>query len=201
MQISDVRSGKHRVAIFRRHSSSLACSELDGSAVAKLAIFPTRSQCRGADGMQYVPKRNANDVFEGSSTLIANEETNGCNFAETLPTEMSVNIFSKLDVRSLCSAAVTCKLWNDIIETTDSLWRGHCLTVRAVCRREVDCDRGGGFSWKVMLVRNYRKGYVKSAWLSGKFSVIRSAEEIPDNSMYPFDVETWGEILEAELER
>ncbi|XP_061078894.1 F-box only protein 48 [Conger conger] len=153
--------------------------------------------------MQYVSKRRPNtyDLFEGSSTVIAVDETSGHNFAETLPTEMSVNIFSKLDIQSLCSAAVTCKLWNDIIEKSDYLWRDHCLTVRAVCQKEVDSDRGDGFSWKVTLERNYRKGYVKRAWLSGRFSFIHCAEDIPDWSMCPLDAETWGEILEAELER
>ncbi|XP_064172718.1 F-box only protein 48 [Anguilla rostrata] len=153
--------------------------------------------------MQHVSKRNpnANYFFEGSSTVKAGKEASGHNFAETLPMEMSMNIFSQLDIQSLCSATVTCKLWNDIIEKNDYLWRNHCLTVRAVCQKEIDSDRGDGFSWKVTLVRNYRKGYVKRAWLSGRFSVIRSAEEIPNMSMCPLDAETWGEILEAELER
>ncbi|KAJ8365915.1 hypothetical protein SKAU_G00147460 [Synaphobranchus kaupii] len=157
----------------------------------------------GHRAMQYVSKRDQNtyDLFEGRSAMIANKEPSGHNFAEMLPTEMSVNIFSKLDIGSLCSAAVTCKQWNDIIEKSDYLWRNHCLTVRAVCQKEIDGDRGNGFSWKVTLERNYRKGYVKREWLRGRFSVIRSAEEMPDQSMCPLDAETWGEILQAELER
>ncbi|KAG7492818.1 hypothetical protein MATL_G00019110 [Megalops atlanticus] len=153
--------------------------------------------------MQYVSKRNPDTCHfgEGSPTLISSEQTCGHNFAETLPVEMCVNIFSKLDIKSLCSAAVTCKQWNHIIEKSDHLWRNHCLTVRAVCQREVDGDREEGLSWKVILVRNYQKGYVKKEWLSGRFSFIHSAEEIPDKSMCPLDAETWGEILEAELER
>ncbi|KAJ8394138.1 hypothetical protein AAFF_G00049430 [Aldrovandia affinis] len=153
--------------------------------------------------MPHVSKRNPNtrNYFEGSATVTSSRATSGHNFAETLPTEMSVNIFSKLDIESLCCAAVTCKLWNDIIEKSDHLWRDHCLTVRAVCQREVDGDRGGGLSWKVTLVRNYRKCCVKRKWLSGRYSVINSAEEIPDKIMCPLDAETWGEILEAELER
>ncbi|KAI1896890.1 hypothetical protein AGOR_G00099520 [Albula goreensis] len=153
--------------------------------------------------MQNVSKGNQNalKVSKRRSTMISSTETRGYNFAETLPTEMSVNIFSKLDIKSLCSAALTCKQWNDIIEKSDNLWRNHCLVVRAVCRKEVDGDRGDGMSWKVILERNYRKSYVKREWLNGKYSFIRSAEEIPDKSMCPLDVETWGEILEAELER
>ncbi|MBN3309117.1 FBX48 protein, partial [Amia calva] len=123
------------------------------------------------------------------------------NFAEYFPPELSLKIFSKLDIKSLCSATGTCKLWNHIIESSDRLWRNHCMTVRATCQREVDGDRGVGFSWKVILERNYRKGYVKKAWLCGSYSNIHSSDELPEKSMYPLDAETWGEILEAELER
>lgn len=71
------------------------------------------------------------------------------NFAETLPTEMTVRIFGELDAGSLCSASRTCKLWHDIIEDSEQLWRRQCLLVRAVCEREVDSDRRSGLSWKV----------------------------------------------------
>lgn len=71
------------------------------------------------------------------------------NFAETLPTEMSVKIFSELDAESLCSASRTCKLWHHIIEESQQLWRRHCLLVRAICQKEVDSDRRNGLSWKV----------------------------------------------------
>ncbi|XP_048843429.1 F-box only protein 48 [Brienomyrus brachyistius] len=153
--------------------------------------------------MQYVSKWNPNTrhFSEGSSTLILVKEHFGRNFAESLPMEMSLKIFSKLDIKSLCSAAITCKLWNCIIENSDYLWRTHCLTVRGVCQREVDGDRGSGLSWKVTLVRNYRKGSVKREWLRGRFSNIRCVEDLPDQSMCVLDAESWGEILEAELER
>ncbi|XP_028828362.1 F-box only protein 48 [Denticeps clupeoides] len=133
--------------------------------------------------------------------LTSADELSQQNFAETLPREMSVKIFSKLDIKSLCCASSTCKQWNHIIESDDLLWRKHCLTVLAVCQREVTGDKEDGLSWKVTLIRNYRKGRMKRNWLRGRFSNIRSAEELPANSMYQFDVETWGEILEAELER
>lgn len=177
--------------------------------------------------MQNVCKRSNSAIFssDGGSTMIL-EVPLQQNFTETLPTEMSVRIFSELDVRSLCRASLTCKHWNDIIEGSDQLWRSHCLTVLAICRREVDGDRLDGCSWKVCdfllyfipvsavslltnisflfqvtLVRNYRKGCVKRRWLKGRYSNIRSADDIPPNSMCPLDVETWGEILEAELDR
>ncbi|XP_051983615.1 F-box only protein 48 [Xyrauchen texanus] len=153
--------------------------------------------------MHKVCKRSNSAIFiqEGGSTMILGQNPLQQNFAETLPAEMSVRIFSELDLRSLCQASLTCKQWNGIIENSDLLWRSHCLTVLAICRGEVDGDRLDGYSWKVTLVRNYRKGCVKRRWLKGRYSNIRSADEIPSNSMCPLDVETWGEILEAELER
>ncbi|KAL0203033.1 hypothetical protein M9458_001051, partial [Cirrhinus mrigala] len=101
--------------------------------------------------MQNVCKRSNNAIFspDGGSIMIpGGQDPLQQNFTETLPTEMSVRIFSELDVRSLCRASLTCKHWNDIIEGSDQLWRSHCLTVLAICRREVDGDRLDGCSWK-----------------------------------------------------
>ncbi|XP_073348240.1 F-box only protein 48 [Pagrus major] len=123
------------------------------------------------------------------------------NFAETLPPEMSVKIFSELDAESLCSASRTCKLWHHIIEESEQLWRRQCLPVRAVCQREVDSDRRDGLSWKVTLVRNYTRSCLKRDWLRGRYSHVRSAEELIGRKMTPLDAETWGEILQAELDR
>lgn len=177
------------------------------------------------------------------------------NFVETLPTEMSVKIFCELDAESLCSASCTCKLWHDIIEESEQLWRKQCLLVRAVCQREVDSDRRDGLSWKVSpqrysqntksqhpasaqqtgvtltpaehqqlvsvnttqttasaqcldvscpqvaLVRNYTRSCLKRDWLRGRYSHVRSAEELSGRRMAPLDAETWGEILQAELDR
>uniref|UniRef100_A0A3Q3SMW9 F-box protein 48 n=1 Tax=Mastacembelus armatus TaxID=205130 RepID=A0A3Q3SMW9_9TELE len=123
------------------------------------------------------------------------------NFAETLPTEMSVKIFCELDAESLCSASRTCKLWHHIIEDSEQLWRRQCLLVRALCQREVDTDRRDGLSWKVTLVRNYTRSCLKRDWLRGRFSRVSSAEELSGRRMVPLDAETWGEILQAELDR
>uniref|UniRef100_G3Q7Y9 F-box protein 48 n=1 Tax=Gasterosteus aculeatus TaxID=69293 RepID=G3Q7Y9_GASAC len=123
------------------------------------------------------------------------------NFAETLPTEMSVKIFGELDARSLCSASRTCRLWHHIIAESDAVWRRQCLLVGAVCHREVDSDRRNGLSWKVTLVKNYTRSRVKRDWLRGRYSNVRSAEELIGRKMAPLDAETWGEILQAELDR
>uniref|UniRef100_A0A3Q3XF53 F-box domain-containing protein n=1 Tax=Mola mola TaxID=94237 RepID=A0A3Q3XF53_MOLML len=123
------------------------------------------------------------------------------NFAEALPTEMSVRIFGELDTESLCSASRTCRLWHDIIEESEQLWRSRCLLVGAVCQREVDRDRRNGLSWKVTLVRNYTRSCVKRDWLRGRYSHVRSANELSGRRMTPLDAESWGEILQAELDR
>ncbi|XP_037988517.1 F-box only protein 48 isoform X1 [Motacilla alba alba] len=72
-------------------------------------------------------------------------------FVSALPPEITSRIFSGLDVESLCHASVTCKGWHRVIESNEQLWRHHCLAVRAVCQREIDCDRRNGYSWKVSL--------------------------------------------------
>ena len=82
-------------------------------------------------------------------SLISGPDRTPQNFAEALPPEMSVKIFSELDAESLCCASRTCKLWHHIIEESEQLWRRQCLPVRAVCQREVDSDRRDGLSWKV----------------------------------------------------
>ncbi|XP_060113620.1 F-box only protein 48 [Heteronotia binoei] len=136
-------------------------------------------------------------------SVLSEQNQKACpkNLVQLLPLEICLKIFGQLDLRSLCNAAMTCRSWNCTLESCDHLWKHHCLSVRAVCQREIDGDRSDGYSWKVTLVRNYRKSKVKRDWLSGKYSNIRSRSSLPEKSMYPMDADTWGEILEAELER
>lgn len=153
--------------------------------------------------MQHASTRSSPLFFlqDGRPTLTAAHRTPPQNFAETLPTEMSVRIFGELDAESLCSAARTCSLWHRIIEHSEQLWRRQCMLVRAVCQREVDRDRRDGLSWKVTWGRSYTLSLVKSDWLRGHFSHVRSADELSGRRMMPLDAETWGEILQAELDR
>ncbi|NXL17484.1 FBX48 protein, partial [Setophaga kirtlandii] len=123
-------------------------------------------------------------------------------FMCALPPEVISRIFSGLDVESLCHASVTCKVWHRVIDSNERLWQHHCLAVRSVCQREIDCDRGDGYSCKIItLLRNYWKSKVKQEWLSGKYSNIPLQFSLPEKNMYPMDVDMWGEILQAELER
>lgn len=74
------------------------------------------------------------------------------NFCEWLPEELTEQIFSHLDVQSLCRASMTCKSWNDKIIHIDTLWKPHCLALRAVCKREIDHDQNSGYSWRVSVI-------------------------------------------------
>lgn len=57
------------------------------------------------------------------------------------------------------------------------------------------------YLFQVILLRNYQKSKVKHEWLSGRYSKLCSSISLPEKIMYPMDADTWGEILEAELER
>ncbi|XP_076004339.1 F-box only protein 48 [Genypterus blacodes] len=154
--------------------------------------------------MQHDPTTTSSAIIylcKGSPSLISPNNTCHHNFGETLPIEMSMKIFSELDVESLCSASLTCKLWHLIITQNQQLWRRQCLLVRAICQREVDNDRRDGLSWKVTLVRNYTRSCLKRDWLRGRYSHVPSAEVLNDRKMVDLDAETWGEILQAELDR
>lgn len=54
---------------------------------------------------------------------------------------------------------------------------------------------------QVTLVRNYIRSCLKRDWLRGRYSHVSSAEELSGRKMTPLDAETWGEILQAELDR
>ncbi|EFB22756.1 hypothetical protein PANDA_014837, partial [Ailuropoda melanoleuca] len=155
--------------------------------------------------MQKNSKRNNNSRVSGIelNSVDAEKEKKESqnNFVELLPPEVTFKIFSQLDIQSLCRASVTCRSWNNTVRNSDSLWKPHCLTLRAVCQREIDDDLESGYSWRVILLRNYQKSKVKHEWLSGRYSNICSPLTLPEKIMYPMDVDTWGEILEAELER
>lgn len=56
-------------------------------------------------------------------------------------------------------------------------------------------------SLQVTLVKNYTRSRLKKDWLRGRYSHVKSAEELSGRKMTPLDAETWGEILQAELDR
>ncbi|XP_021247932.1 F-box only protein 48 isoform X5 [Numida meleagris] len=123
--------------------------------------------------MQETPKRNKQSLpSPGEPTLLPPDKKKRgalADFVALLPPEVSVQIFRALDIRSLCSAAMTCKRWQLAIDGNDWLWKSHCLTVRAVCQREIDGDRGSGYSWKVPL--SARQGNTEQPERSSSLSV------------------------------
>lgn len=106
--------------------------------------------------MQKNSKRNSNsgvsDIELNSVDADKEKKESQNNFVELLPPEVTFKIFSQLDIRSLCRASVACRSWNYAIRNSDSLWKPHCLTVRAVCQREIDDDQKRGYSWRVRLI-------------------------------------------------
>lgn len=105
--------------------------------------------------MQKNSKKSSNSRvsdIELNSVDAEKENTESLNNFELLPREISLQIFSLLDVQSLCRASVTCRSWNCTITKNDFLWEPHCLAIRAVCKREIDDDRKSGYSWMVSLI-------------------------------------------------
>ncbi|XP_013370189.1 PREDICTED: F-box only protein 48 isoform X2 [Chinchilla lanigera] len=155
--------------------------------------------------MQKNSKRNSKlrfcDIESNSVDTEQEKNESQNNFVELLPLEVTLKIFSQLDIQSLCRASLTCRSWNSTIKDSDSLWKPHCLTLRTVCQREIDNDLQNGYSWRDILLRNYQKSKVKHEWLSGRYSNICSLISLPEKIMCPMDADTWGEIFEAELER
>ncbi|XP_024408806.1 F-box only protein 48 [Desmodus rotundus] len=151
--------------------------------------------------MQNNAKRNNNSRVSDIELNSVDAEESQNKFFEQLPPEVTLCIFSWLDVQSLCRVSMTFRSWNQKIRANDSLWKPHCLALRAVCKREIDDDLKSGYSWRDILRRNYQKSKVKLEWLSGRYSNISSPINLPEKIMYPMDAETWGEILEAELKR
>uniref|UniRef100_A0A8C5D9D9 F-box protein 48 n=1 Tax=Gouania willdenowi TaxID=441366 RepID=A0A8C5D9D9_GOUWI len=118
----------------------------------------------------------------------------GLNPQPLLPVELSVRIFLVLDPLSLLTAAQSCSLWNRTINHSWNIWKHHCCSL--CCRTHVDKDRQDGYSWK-----NFHRSVLKRDWLSGRYSDVSSADELRDVTMISLDAESWGEILQAELDR
>lgn len=117
---------------------------------------------------------------------------------EPLPPEIILEILSFLDTRSLCQASQTCKKWYDYIYNSDIFWQRKC---RSLDREEVEKDIQTGSCWRSIFMRNYGTNLVKKRWLEGKYSQVKSQDELPSNHLGPLSTETWGSILEMEVHR
>ena len=116
---------------------------------------------------------------------------------DSLPPEITLEILSFLDTKSLCNVSQTCKRWHDIIYNTDLLWMRKC---KSLDRKDVEEDIQNS-EWRNIFISNYGTNKIKKLWLEGKFSKAKSADELPCNFLGPFNVETWGSILDAEISR
>ncbi|XP_072162802.1 F-box only protein 48-like [Diadema setosum] len=146
----------------------------------------------------YLAKRA---VTETSPEMSRHKNANSCdNFMWHLPPEVCLQIFSAVDIQSLCKAAQTCKGWNDVIEKTDYLWKILC---QQHCEDwgDVMDDRASGYTWKETFQRNFAHQAIKRKWLRGDFSSFHSYRDLPSRVMCIMDVHTWGQILELELQR
>lgn len=117
-------------------------------------------------------------------------------YLESLPPEITLEILSFLDTRSLCQASQTCKKLYDFIHNSDLLWKRKC---RSLDSKDIEKDIETGLSWRSIFIRNYGANLVKKHWLEGKYSQPTSLDELPSNHLGPLTTEAWGIILDAEI--
>ncbi|XP_028298667.1 F-box only protein 48 [Gouania willdenowi] len=152
-------------------------------------------------------------------------------FVSVLPVELSVRIFLVLDPLSLLTAAQSCSLWNRTINHSWNIWKHHCCSLCCRTHVDKDRQDGYSWKlhththththtqfvylmnfWnvrnqfcfrlsQVTLLRNFHRSVLKRDWLSGRYSDVSSADELRDVTMISLDAESWGEILQAELDR
>lgn len=109
---------------------------------------------------------------------------------DSLPPEVMFQIFSYLDIKSTSDASQVCKKWNDQIYNTEDFWKNKCTALD----RNVSLDRQKGLLWRDIFINHYR---IMKAWLSGKFRLVKSPDELPKDFLGPHSTETWGSILEG----
>ncbi|EDO43767.1 predicted protein [Nematostella vectensis] len=119
-------------------------------------------------------------------------------FVDFLPLEVSTIIFSYLDIGSLLNASKTSRKWRRIISGIDIIWKKGC---KVLDRVEVEMDIKLGFSWRKIATLNYGKNGVMRRWLKGRYSDISSKDDIPKDILCPLDTESWGRILDKEMNR
>ncbi|KAI8483977.1 F-box-like [Branchiostoma belcheri] len=118
-----------------------------------------------------------------------------------LPPEMGLAVLERLDVPSLCRAAQTCSSWSEFISDTDWLWKKVCQNCQDIDPKLVEMDRAEGLPWRAAVMRNYGAAGIQRQWRLGFFSRPSSYEDIPDRCMCEMDADTWGQILQLELDR
>lgn len=119
---------------------------------------------------------------------------------DELPNEILLHIFSYLNIQQLSQSLLVCKRWNILICQSEFLWKELCSTLRD-SRRLIQIDRELGRSWQEVFKLNYRTNENKKKWMKGDYSKPRHYRELPPKPMCKMDSESWGEILQVELNR
>lgn len=116
------------------------------------------SEINSNDSYQY-DSLSTRDYLDDENTIIKSPDSqklvadkNATLSASCLPSEILINIFSWLDIRSIDAAVAVCKKWNQII-SDDAVWRGVFLN---------SYDRNGSFSrltsslsWKTEVIERH----------------------------------------------
>ncbi|XP_045187068.2 F-box only protein 48-like [Mercenaria mercenaria] len=117
-----------------------------------------------------------------------------------LPCETLLQVFSYLPAKDIVACIGTCKYWCEVINNSESLWKIQCLTLNN-SNQCIQADKRAGHTWKEIFKKNYGANGIKNLWKQGIFSNLKSYRELPDRPFCRLDTDSWGQILEWELER
>ena len=138
-----------------------------------------------------------------------------------VPYEMLETIFSFLNVYDLLGAAHTCSRWNEVVSSSEGLWRRQLakLGVPRSPEHAVEEDLSAKITrLKAKAAAAHHKEEVMGRWLSGQYSNLtyedycRSAEKAEKGQfalsrrghstfICKMSCEDWGRILDAEMQR
>lgn len=121
-------------------------------------------------------------------------------FINQLPTETLTQIFSYLNCPELVACIRTCARWREIIKNSEGIWRTLCQTL-TTSNLYIETDRYCGYSWKDIYQRHYGANGLKHLWQQGTFSNPQSYQDLLDKPFCHLDTDTWGQILQWELDR
>ncbi|XP_039259872.2 F-box only protein 48-like [Styela clava] len=121
---------------------------------------------------------------------------------ESLPFNLSEDIFLLLDIPSLCSASEVSTQWNHCINESDYVWKRKFLSLNSCLSGSKKVET---LQWKEMAIREYYIQQYKSAWLRGQFSLINCYKDLRKCTEYiqvqKLTTNDWGEIFQRELDR
>jgi len=118
--------------------------------------------------------------------------------ADILPPECFLSILTYLPARELAQAERVSRGWAMLIAASDTpLWRrlcyAHCI------RADVERGREGHCSWRAIFKQNDFSRDKLLKWLAGTYS--QGGRDLLPDHLASFSCETWGEILDSELQR